>query len=94
LEVARGGLYEFSLRRWPIEVDKPITAAIPNGKAISATKARLKIADINETKNISQNAHDVKFRIRLKKGKAKLQTWFIDETGQSRGAYYVYVKKI
>jgi len=94
LEVARGGLYEFSLRRWPIEVDKPITAAIPNGKAISATKARLKIANTDLTKEISENAHDVKFRVRLKKGKTKLQTWFIDRAGESRGAYYVYVKRI
>ena len=94
LEVARGGLYELSLRRWPIEVDKPITAAIPNGKAIGATKARIKIADIDTAKEINENAHDVKFRVRLKKGKTKLQTWFIDDKGESRGAYYVYVKRL
>ncbi len=29
IDVARDGIYEFSLRRWPREVDAPITAAIP-----------------------------------------------------------------
>ena len=29
IDVARDGVYEFSLRRWPKEVDAPITAAIP-----------------------------------------------------------------
>ncbi len=29
IEVARDGVYEFSLRRWPEEVDAPITAEIP-----------------------------------------------------------------
>ena len=94
VEVERDGTYEFELRRWPTEVDKPITAAINNGKAIRATNARLKIADVDETKSIEAGAHEVTFRVQLKAGKTRLQTWFMDDAGESRGAYYAYVKRL
>ncbi|GAH83387.1 unnamed protein product, partial [marine sediment metagenome] len=103
VEVARDGEYEISLRRWPKEVDAPITAAIPGGKAISANTARLKIADVDVTKPIPRDATAVKFKVKLKAGKTRLQSWFIpphrgagfmDEQGESRGAYYVYAKRL
>jgi arylsulfatase A-like enzyme len=94
VEAARGGTYEFALRRWPIEVDKPITASIAKGKAIEANKARLKIADVDVSKPVSADTHAVTFRVQLKAGKTQLQTWFINDKGESRGAYYVYVKRI
>jgi arylsulfatase A-like enzyme len=94
LEVARDGLYEFELRRWPAEADKPINAAVPGGKAISATSARLKIADRDVTKAIPNGAHAVTFGVRLKAGKTRLQTWFTNDKGASWGAYYVYVRRL
>jgi len=94
VEVARDGTYEFSLRRWPVEVDKPITAAIAGGKAIGATKARLKVGDVDVSKAIAEGAHAVTFHVELKAGKTRLQTWFMDDNGASRGAYYVYVKRL
>lgn len=94
VEVERAGTYEFALRRWALEVDKPITAAIANGKAIAAREARLKIADVDVTKPIPKGAHAAIFRVKLKAGKTRLQTWFIDDKGESRGAYYVYVKRL
>jgi len=94
VEVARDGRYEFALWRWPIEVDQPINAAVPGGKAISATSARLKIAEADVTKPIPKDAHAVTFRVRLKAGKARLQTWFTSDEGESRGAYYAYVKRL
>ena len=93
MEVARDGDYEIALRRWPKEVDAPITGTIPGGKAISATTARLKIADVDETKPVPKDAKAVTFEMKLKAGKTRLQTWFTDE-GESRGAYYVYVKRL
>jgi arylsulfatase A-like enzyme len=92
VEVSRAGAYEFELRRWPREVDKPITAAIPNGKAISATQARLKIGDIDLKQEIPSNARAVTFKTTLPAGKTRLQTWFTDDQGASCGAYFVYVK--
>jgi len=95
VEVARDGTYEFALRRWPIEVDKPITAAIPGGKAIAATEARLKIAEVDVTKPVTATDAAVTFRVRLKAGTTRLETWFTDAgTGASRGAYYVYVNRL
>ena len=94
VEVEREGRYEFSLRRWPLEVDERITAAIPHGKVIVVTKARLKIADVDVSKPVSKDAHAVTFRVQLKAGKTRLQTWFTDDKGESRGAYYVYVKHL
>jgi arylsulfatase A-like enzyme len=94
VEIERDGMYEFELRRWAKEVDAPINKAISGGKAISATRARLKVADQDLTKPVLADAHFVKFRIRLRTGKTRLQTWFTDEDGTSRGAYYVYAKRL
>jgi arylsulfatase A-like enzyme len=94
VEVARDGTYEFALRRWPIEVDEPINAAIPGGKAISAITARLKIADVDVSIPVSKDARAAVFQVSLKAGKTTLQTWLIDNDGTSRGAYYVYVKRL
>ena len=94
VEVARDGTYQFDLRRWPIEANKPINAAIGRGKTINATKARLKIEDVDLATSIPQDATAVTFTVRLYAGKTRLQTWFTDDKGASRGAYYVYVKRL
>jgi len=94
VDVAHDGEYEIALRRWPMEVNAPITAAIPGGKAISATTARLKIADVDLTKPIPESATAVRFEVKLKAGKTRLQTWFTNDNGQSRGAYYVYLNRL
>jgi len=92
IEIASEGDYEISLRRWPRQVKLPITAAPPGAKAINATTARLKVADFDQTKPIPQNAAEITFTAHLKQGSTKLQTWFTDNQGGSRGAYYVYVR--
>jgi arylsulfatase A-like enzyme len=94
VEVARSGEYEIELRRWPKEADTPITGAIDDGEAIAAQRARLKVADFDQTKQITKDAKAVTFRTQLKAGKTRLQTWFIDGEDDSRGAYYVYAKRI
>ena len=95
VEIARGGTYEFALRRWPEEVDRPITAAIPGGKAIVATTARLKIGPVDLAQPIPPDAPAVTFRVELAAGKTELQTWLTNEaSGESRGAYYVYVERV
>ena len=94
VEIQRNGTYEFELRRWPREVDAPINDAIDRGKAIGATQARLKIADEDLTEPVPANAHCVKFQVELKAGKTRLQTWLTGDNGTSRGAYYVYAKRL
>jgi hypothetical protein len=94
VEIARTGRYEFELRRWPLEVNQPISAAIPGGKAIRASSARLKIGAVDQTVSIKAQDKFAKVTVQLKTGKTTLQTWFTDEQGNSRGAFYVYVKKL
>jgi arylsulfatase A-like enzyme len=94
VEVERDGRYQFELRRWAKELDAGINEAIDGGKAITATEARLTIADQDMTVPVSRNARAVTFDLRLKAGKTRLQTWFMDNRGNSRGAYYVYVKRL
>lgn len=94
IKVERDGEYEFALRRWPIEAGKAVNATIDNAKSIAATKARIKISDFDQTKPVGKDAVDVKFRAKLKAGSTRLESWFIDDKGESRGAYYCYVKRL
>ncbi|MHC4181091.1 MAG: N-acetylgalactosamine-4-sulfatase, partial [Planctomycetota bacterium] len=94
IDVTREGTYEISLRRWPKQLDLPITAATVGGKAISATTARLKIGQVDATKPIPAGATAVTFRVKLGAGKTRMKTWLIDEAGKSRGAYFVYVQRL
>ncbi len=94
VEIAEEGEYEIALRRWPEEIDVPITAATAGGKAIPATGARLKIGDLELTRPVEKDARAVVFRARLQPGKTTLQTWLVDdETGRTWGAYYAYVTR-
>ena len=85
VEVARPGMYEIALRRWPRGVDRPLRE-----KFLAVTKARLKIANVDETAAVAADAKEVTFRVKLAAGKTRLQTWFLGEKGKSCGAYYVY----
>ena len=103
VEVARAGEYRVELRRWPKEVDLPITAAYrdpkPNrekapGKAISVVKARLKIGGIDESGAVESGDKAAVFNVRLPAGPAELQSWFYGPDGAERGAYFVYVERL
>ena len=92
VRVAQQGEYRISLRRWPPEVDAPITGSIDGGKAIRATEARLVVGDVERTKPIPSGAAAVTFDVQLDAGQMTLQTWLVDTaSGESRGAYYVEV---
>jgi len=94
VEIERDGTYEFELRRWPKEADAPINKAIAGGKAITATKARLKVAEKDLNLPVAEDAHYVTFRAELKAGSTRLQACFMDDNGASSGAYYVYAKRL
>lgn len=94
VEIARDGTYQLALRRWPVEVNIPINSAAPPDRAINAKNARLKIADIDVSKPVAKDAREVTFEVRLRAGKTHLQTFFTDGSGTSRGAYFVYAKRL
>jgi len=94
IEVERDGTYEIALRRWPRELDKPITAPVTRGKALPVRAARLKVGTIDETQDIAANAAAAVFEVKLKAGKTRLQTWFLDADNRELcGAYYVCAKR-
>ncbi|WP_407947784.1 arylsulfatase [Pontiella desulfatans] len=89
IEIDHDGIYEFSLRRWPVEADKAIND--PNGgKGFSFDTARLSIGAFNESKSIPEGAKEITFRVPLKKGVAKLAPLF-SGGGEQVAPYYVYV---
>jgi arylsulfatase len=105
--VERGGSYEIEFRRWPREVDVPMTAGVPPfrgfdptpplpaGKAMPIARVRLRIGAIDETKSIAPDDRGVRFTVDLEAGrKLLLQGWFYDGDGRElSGAYYAYVRR-
>ena len=102
VNILQDGLYEFSLRRWPREVDKPISDDLsihrhePDHNLFSATSARLKVASFDNSKPVKANDAEIKFQVNLNAGDTRVQAWFVNGMGdgQTYGAYYVYVEKI
>jgi len=82
VQVSRDGTFEITLRTRPAHVN----AAIPPGTA------RLKIGDVEKTKPIEKGNTAVTFRVNLKAGKTRLQTWLSEKDGRQRGAYFVNVR--
>ena len=109
LEVAEAGDYEFELRRWPKEIDTPLTAkSARGGVALPIATARLFISDMNHlsiaektpygfeglTKKVSSEDTSVTFSVHLDAGPIALHTWFDDEHRETlASAYYVYVRR-
>ncbi|WP_353827729.1 arylsulfatase [Agromyces sp. SYSU T0242] len=114
VEVVDPGRYRFELRRWPREVDRPITAGLPArtgiphvgdrpaGVALSIRTARISVrpddADATAlseaTTDVGDAAHAVVHACDLPAGRLRIQTWFTDDGGVERGAYYLYATRV
>jgi hypothetical protein len=105
VEVASDGRYEISLRRWPKEAHTAIAAGLPpyhgvdgsfpEGKALPAAKARLKIGDVDVSKPVAPDDRAATFTVQLAAGNAELWTWFYDAAGKELcGAFYVDVRRL
>ena len=103
VRIDRAGKYTFTLRRWPVEshlrINDSSNAKPPEkpfrpipGRVITTTKARIRIQDIDQTVGVPKNAESVTFNLTLKPGPCRLQTWFMDDEGNSRGAFYVHAE--
>lgn len=97
IDVSQAGEFEFSLRRWPKESNLAILDLIDAenepGKPISVKEAKIKIGGVEKTKPVSKDDKAAAFRLHIPSGKTRLQTWFIGDN-ESRGAYYVDVKRL
>lgn len=106
LQVDQPGNYEFELRRWPREVDIPISGSVEGGKKMDITSARIYIdnngpdkkifSHFDKVAEVSPDDKSVTFSVELDKGPIALHTWFREDKGKVAycGAYYVYVKKL
>lgn len=105
VEIQRAGRYRFLLRRWPKEADAAITAPLaeyrgvdgvyPEGKALPAAGARLKVGDVDVSRSVGKRDKAVEFVVDLEPGNTHLQTWFLDADGAELcGAFYVEVLRL
>ena len=104
LEVASAGDYQFELHRWPREANLPLLAGLPKtevtdgvlapGKALPIARARIQIGEFTDEAVVTENDKAVSFSAKLTPGKTRLQTWFLDSSGEELcGAYYVYLRR-
>jgi len=105
IQAAKDGEYEIRLRRWPKEAKAAFSAGVPEFKAVDGglpagvalpvAKARLKVAGLDETKEVKATDQDAFFSVKLKAGeKMPMQTWLLDKDGKElSGAYFAYVER-
>jgi len=96
VEVAREGMYEIGVRRWPEEAGIPIRQVPEGAKAFRPTHARLKVGDIDQTLPVRDGDKAAVFSVRLAKQRTRMQAWLIDdiENGETNGAFYVDVRRL
>lgn len=108
LSVDQAGTYEFELRRWPREVDRPLRGSLADGsgKALSIQQAHLYLSNHHHlnvgqkkpygfeglTRRIGPEDTSVTFTVDLEKGPIALHTWFQGDETML-SAYYVYVTR-
>lgn len=102
--------YGISLRRWPLEADAPITAALPPGgdvpgatkafrarpgAAIPVTSATLRLNGKDlEAKPVQPGDTAVTFTAQLTAGSHQLAPTFCDAAGNAIGAYYAIIQRL
>ncbi|NNM29469.1 MAG: hypothetical protein HKO57_08105, partial [Akkermansiaceae bacterium] len=107
VKVVQGGKYNFELRRWPAEADKPISGGLPAepnvpgaskafranpGKALDIEKAILRIdGKAVADAPVEDGQTHVTFTADLAKGSHQLSPVFRTAAGKEVGAYYLIV---
>lgn len=83
VDVTRAGTYEITLRIRPQGA---------SGAELRAGTARLSIGDVTMRKDIPDRATAITFKVELKSGPARFQTWLKENNGRERGAYFADVR--
>ena len=110
VKVVTAGRYEISIRRWPVEANHPIAAALPPGEkvpgasvafrarpgvAIPATTATLRIGGRDlAAKPVRATDTAISFTTALAAGSHQLAPVFTTADGHEVGAYYAVVTKL
>lgn len=110
IEVTEAGTFEFTLRRWPSDLDVPISSKPDNDldgfklfngsnqnrrfKALDIRFARLRVGSFDDSKPVTNTMSSVSFRMELETGETEIQTWFTTADEKTLGAYYINVQRI
>jgi hypothetical protein len=84
VQVAQPGRYEFTLRQLPEEARQPI----------AGSRARLQLDAVDVSQPVRDGATAVSFVVELGAVKSRLQTWFTEDAGKARGAFFVEVRRL
>lgn len=82
VEVRKAGRYRFTLRQFPAEANRPV----------SAVRARIQIAGLDQQVPVQPGTKGVVFELELPAGPAELVTYLYDESGKAGGAYFTEVE--
>ena len=94
ISVDEPGEYTFELRRWPREIDRPLTAGGEPGRALPIAKSRIYVGNVEQKMEVPPGSKSATFTVSLPAGPTFLHTWFYDQRDDPIcGAYYVYVTK-
>jgi arylsulfatase B len=109
VKVVSGGTYRVSLRRWPEEADRPITAGLPpgadvpgaskafrahEGVAVPIVSAAIRVDGKTIASGpVPKGATHVDFDCELTEGSHELSPIFMDAAGNEVGAYYTIITK-
>ena len=105
VDVARPGLYDFTLRRWPEEsglgisdpapVMQGVDGGWPEGKALPVSSAWLQVGRSEQTLPVPPDATGLTFRMAVEQGPTTIKSWWRDEEGgQLAGAYYLTAERL
>ncbi|QDT69117.1 Arylsulfatase precursor [Planctomycetes bacterium MalM25] len=108
VRVEHAGRYRITLRRWPAEADKPLTAGLPAGaavpglkafretpgKALAIRSAGVRIAGYEAEQPVEPDAGAVAFEADLPAGSTRLMGYFELAGGGRVGSYYAEVERL
>lgn len=105
VDVRRAGKYTFRLRRWPPEIDHPLTAGLAPGAevpgaqalrarpgaALNLVRAHITIANIERESELQEGMTFAAFDLDLPRGTTQLEARFFTADGTEYPAYFVDV---
>lgn len=107
VEIVEEGNYTISLCRYPRESGytfneeipevKPsfeLEKGMPASKKLNFVQANLSIAQYDKKSKVNMNEKEVRFKLKLEKGKYALDAFFTDDKNVKYPPYYIYIEKI
>ncbi len=108
VDVRQAGIYRFTLRRWPEEIDHPISAELKKGEVVAGDKAFRAVKGVafdakhaviqvqgqQQKQKIAKGAKSVDFTLTLSSGITSLKAYFENGKKQQLGSYFVTVERL